>query len=405
MVTHLRTLCHWEAQRGIKVTVVAATDFDASAIGSESEPLHDALKPSYGELGPCDVGMDSLDVEPLSEEEAAELRDAVEVPREPPPPFNVYTTDIAASPHPLRDLRAAFAVAKAVAAFRIDLIHGHGLRGAWIAALAGRRARKPFLFTAHNLAPDKSGKLARMALRYVGGRASRIIAVSRAVAESMRPYAPASNIEVIPNGIDLAPFDHPTDRTALLTSVGVSEIPTHVVAAAGRLAPEKGFHVLIEAVPGVLDRFPGAHVVIAGEGPERPRLKAMVEERSLHGQVLLPGRVDDVAGLLSMADVVAIPSLSEGQGIVALEAMAARKPVVASRVGGLEETVKSAVTGLLVKPGDPGELAFALCSFLGDPKAREAMGRAGREVVEKEFTADMMVDRTVAVYRSCVPTA
>jgi glycosyltransferase involved in cell wall biosynthesis len=110
-----------------------------------------------------------------------------------------------------------------------------------------------------------------------------------------------------------------------------------------------------------------------------------------------------VPALLAAADVVAAPSLSEGQGIVALEAMAARKPVVASRVGGLEETVKSGITGLLVKPGDPGELAFGLLSFLSDPQAAQRMGQAGRELVEREYTVEKMVERTVAVYERIHP--
>jgi glycosyltransferase involved in cell wall biosynthesis len=298
---------------------------------------------------------------------------------------------IRSRPHPIDDLRAARATARFAKTH--DLIHGHGLRGAWIAALAARFARKPFVFTAHNLAPRTAGLLSRFALQYVVRHAARVICISHAVADSLKPYGlTGGKIALIPNGIDLAPYaaQHPTPNT---------QHQTPNIVALGRLSPEKGFSTLIDAAAYLRIQFPEARIAIAGDGPERASLAAQVSRLGLGEVVSLPGRVEDSAALLMGAEIVVVPSLEEGQGIVALEAMAARKPVVASHVGGLVETVEDGITGVLVPPGAPKALASALARLLSEPEAWEVMGAAGRARVEAEYTADKMVERTTAVYR------
>jgi glycosyltransferase involved in cell wall biosynthesis len=114
------------------------------------------------------------------------------------------------------------------------------------------------------------------------------------------------------------------------------------------------------------------------------------------------GYYQDIPDLLRSSEVVVIPSVVEGQGLVALEAMAACKPVVASRVGGLTETVREGVTGLLVPPNDPGALAQALQILLADEALRRRMGTAGRSLVEQEYRVDRMVEQTLALYRCCM---
>lgn len=313
----------------------------------------------------------------------------------------LFPVPITARPHPLHDLRAALQTARC--ARQADLLHGHGLRGAWIAALAAHFARAPFLFTAHNLAPVP-GRLTRALLGAALRRASAIIAVSQAVANSLAPLGLASEkIALIPNGIDLAPYDGDF-RWPVLQSKPQNP-RSKIVLSVGRLAPEKGFDTLIEAAPHVLAHSPDVRFIVAGDGPERDRLQNRVQERDLTDRFLLPGYVPDVPGLLSAADIVVVPSLSEGQGIVALEAMAARKPVVASRVGGLAETVEEGVTGLLVPPGDPAALADALLLLLEDAATRQRLGEAGRACVEARYTADRMVDSTAALYQRLVVQA
>jgi len=140
---------------------------------------------------------------------------------------------------------------------------------------------------------------------------------------------------------------------------------------------------------------PGAHLLLAGSGPEEDRLKALAVESP---GVQLLGRLDEIAPLLAAADVVAIPSRQEGQGIVALEAMAARRPVVATCVGGLVETIQEGETGLLVPAEDPRSFGEALAALLADPHRRRRMGEAGRARVTP-YTLERMIQRLETLYQ------
>lgn len=321
-----------------------------------------------------------------------ELLDATAIP--------VHFLPITPHPHPLYDLRASVQIA--CLARHTNLIHAHGLRGAWIGTIATRLVQKPLIVTAHNLVPLNAGRLARALLRFVMRRTCALIAVSQAVAEGLIPYGlDRARVTVIPNGIDLVPFDTPFDRSLLLRDLGLP-VEARIVAAVGRLSPEKGFNTLIAAAPQLMAGAPNVHLVLAGEGPERTRLEVQARSSGFSDRIRLPGYYPDIPSLLRASEVIAIPSRIEGQGIVALEAMAACKPVVASRVGGLAETVRDGMTGILVPPDDPGALAHALRDLLENETTRHQMGTAGRSLVEREYTVAQMVERTVAVYRGCM---
>lgn len=282
------------------------------------------------------------------------------------------------------------------------LLHAHGLRAAWVGVQVARLAGIPAIFTAHNLVTEL-GRVQRFVLCRMGRLASRIIAVSQAVKETLIAAGlPGEKIVVIPNGISLAPFETPGSRETVRAKYGIPP-DAPLVVAIGRLAPEKGFDVLLDALEHLQARFPDVHCILAGTGPEENTLRARADLQKV--RVVMPGFVEDTASLLAAADVVAVPSRQEGQGIVALEAMAARKPVVASYVGGLPETILGGETGLLVPPESPQELAGALTALLTDSERRAAMGEAGRKRVEAEFTVETMVRRIEAVYREVIDAA
>jgi glycosyltransferase involved in cell wall biosynthesis len=332
------------------------------------------------------VGLDRHSFTPTLFAPADFALSEVDVPRVP--------LAIAARTQPFADLRTIRQLEQLLAG-KFDIVHAHGLRGALIGVLAAHRAGVPSLFTAHNLVP-RSGLLQRSVLVLIGRHASAILAVSEAVAATLQESGiPAEKIVVIPNGVDLADFDAPVETAQIRAQFGVpADAP--LILAVGRFAPEKGFDVLIDAFARLQAQIPHVKLMLVGSGPLEEELRRRAA--SAGEGVVFAGQQADVAPFLHAADLVAIPSRQEGQGIVALEAMAARKPVVASRVGGLAETIVPDETGLLVPPEETAALAEALAGLLQDRAKREAMGAKGRQRVEKEYTAAQMVRRIEAVY-------
>ncbi len=193
--------------------------------------------------------------------------------------------------------------------------------------------------------------------------------------------------EVVYNGIRLEDFDG-----------GGAPAPARpYILAIGRLVPQKGFDLLIEAFAKA--SLQGCDLVIAGEGPEREALEALSRSLGKEGEVRFSGRVDRPAavGLFKGCDFFVLPSRREPLGIVNLEAMAAGKAVVAARVGGVPEIVEDGVTGLLFPGGDPGELSKALTRLSSDTALRDRLGAAGKARV-RDFAWPSIADSYVRIY-------
>jgi glycosyltransferase involved in cell wall biosynthesis len=222
--------------------------------------------------------------------------------------------------------------------------------------------------------------LDRFHLRYM----DRVVCVSAAQADRVRACGvPPEQIRVIRNAVQLSgpPMLAAKERLRALAGGGGP-----VVLAAGRLSPEKGFHVLVEAAVALLGRCPTARVVVCGEGVERPRLERRLSELGIADRVWLPGFRDDLNQLIPWADLVVLPSLTEGLPNVALEAAAAGVPVVATAVGGTPEVMIDGETSYLVPPADPAALADRIGDLLDDPAKARMFGTAGRSRVEKHFS-------------------
>ncbi len=175
-----------------------------------------------------------------------------------------------------------------------------------------------------------------------------------------------------------------------------------VILTLGRLVPRKGQDLVIRALPAVLEAVPEAVYLIVGDGPDRQRLEALAGEVGVADRVIFAGRVPDeeVVAYYNCADVMAMPSREEpetgdveGFGIVFLEANACGKPVVGGRSGGVVDAVADGVSGFLVDPHDPADLASRLIALLQDPDLARRMGKAGRERAAREFTWDRSAER------------
>jgi glycosyltransferase involved in cell wall biosynthesis len=280
----------------------------------------------------------------------------------------------------------------------IDLIHAHMFRAEMIGIRAAMAAGTPVvLATVHSSRVRSPGDVA--ALGALTPQIDRLIVPSRAIADKVRREGRRAPYTVIPNGVDLSRFALPAPPCTLRDeySIPCEEALIGVVA---RLEPEKGHQFLIEAFPGVLERAPKTWLAIVGEGSLWGNLRAQADALGppARDRIIFTGGRDDISALTADLDIAVLPSLREAQGISILEAMARRKPVVASAVGGIPEVLTDGVDGFLVPPRDSRALAEALGRLARSPSLRERIGEAGYRTVIERFSIDAMVRRVQEVY-------
>lgn len=293
------------------------------------------------------------------------------------------------------------AVEQLVAWFREwqpDVVHSHLYPAHLHASLAAVQAGvSAIVHTAHTLIMRPGDVLL--------GRLSRAvtIATSGAVLDLLVGAGlPRTNVELIYNGI--GPDHFRLDRRAIdraRAELDLGEGP--VVGTVARLSPEKGVDVLLRALRDVVEVVPSVTAVFVGDGPEAAALRQLVADLGIAKQVRFLGTREDVSVLNHLFDVFVLPSREEACPMALLEAMAAGRAVVATRVGGSPELVEHGVDGLLVPPESPNALARAVVNLLADAAAREAFGNAARAKVVARFTRDRMVSATLACYRRLMP--
>jgi glycogen synthase len=234
----------------------------------------------------------------------------------------------------------------------------------------------------------------------------RVIACSQYMADEITDYfqCPQEKIDVIPNGVDSDRFDA-LDGQDLSHFRSMYALPfEQVVFSVGRVVYEKGLHVLIRATPLILGQHPAAKIVIAGKGPELDWLRSLSWEVGVGEKVLLTGFISDQDRdrLFKTADCAVFPSLYEPFGIVALEAMAAKCPVVVSEVGGLQDVVQHAETGITVYPDDPASLAWGIVHTLQHPEWAAGRVEKAYRMVHEKYSWQRIACMTVDVYRQVI---
>ena len=265
----------------------------------------------------------------------------------------------------------------------------------------------PLVITAHSLHGEHEPATIEALMAPNLRAADRVIAVNDHIAEqAIGLGVDANRVRVIRSGVDTERFQ-PRDQRAARCALGVPETAL-LVLFVGNLEPRKQVDVLLRAMARLHAEQPRASLVIVGSGEgagaqdQTARLMALARDLGLENVVRFVGRLSDEQVLehYAAADVLALPSSSEAQGIVALEAMACGLPVVGSAVGGLAGAIDDRQTGRLVPPGESGPLADALQEVLSDRARCEAMGRAARSHVERNFAWSNSVAATIDVYRS-----
>lgn len=229
-----------------------------------------------------------------------------------------------------------------------------------------------------------------------------------AVSEAVRGHvigdlgADPHRVTVIRHGIEVPPPAERVAEAAACLRRGWGWPSAPVVGFLGRLSSVKGVGDFLEAVRLVLFRRPEARAVVVGDGPDRQALERLAGRLGLGPRVRFTGATWEPYAALAAMDCVVCPSRQEGLGFTVLEALAVARPIVVTGIGGVREVVEDGATGLLVPPGDRGQLVQAILRVLEDASGSAAMARAGRARVATEFTVDRMVDETVRVYSMAV---
>jgi glycosyltransferase involved in cell wall biosynthesis len=287
------------------------------------------------------------------------------------------------------DLGAVPKLKRAIESWKPDLVHLHTARATWLGGLAAKLAKVPAITTRRMDKPLKRGWRQRL---IYDSLVQRAVAISPAVEEALREGGvPSTKLAVIPSTVEPPP-DDPAARQRIRSSLEAGD-GTFVVLVLASLIRRKGIDVLLDA----LAKLTGLDFVawIAGEGPDRTALEAQAERLGLAPRVRFLGRREDPETLLAGCDLFVLPSRKEGLGVAALQAMAAGRAVVASRVGGLAD----ATVGPLVTPGDSEGLAQAIERLCRDPILRTELGAAGRARVRERFHPSQMVAAYEKLYR------
>jgi glycosyltransferase involved in cell wall biosynthesis len=287
-----------------------------------------------------------------------------------------------------------------------DIAHTHLIHADLYGLPAARRAGVPGAVSSrHNDNPFRRRPLIRLANRRAMRRADRVIAISGALADFVRRVegVPAEKVVTVRYGLD--PLDYPPDARAAARALFGGREGEAVIGFFGRLIEQKGVDTLLAAFEEVRRAHPHARLAVVGDGDQRAALEAQAAALGLNEAVTFAGWVPDAPSLMPGCEIVVMPSRWEGFGLVALEAMSAARPLVASRVSALPEIVADGETGLLVPPDDPAALADALNSLLADPARAGAMGRAGRARLADRFSVDRMIRETLAVYEAVLDTS
>lgn len=300
---------------------------------------------------------------------------------------------------------------------RPAIVHAHVSSGASfvrksLVLLVARASGCKTIFHLHGgsfrqYALEHSGVLMRRWIRHTIERSSLVIALSDSWAAFLSGFAPKARVAVVPNAVPMPAA--PATTTIATADAGapgtpVAAVPDRILFL-GRIEPAKGTAELLDAVARLAPRFPQLRLVMGGSG-DLDGLRRAAAERGIDGRIDLPGWLDAAArdAELACASVFCLPSHAEGLPMAVLEAMAAGKAVVASKVGGLPELIRDGENGLLVPPRDAAALAQALARLLDDAGLRSRLGAAARGTVETQYSTQAVCGRLAAIYNDLAGT-
>ena len=295
----------------------------------------------------------------------------------------------------------ALQLARILCARKIRILHSHMFQSSLVASPVGRLCRVPVVVeTPHIREVWRKEKGWIKSHYFIDRMVGRTVTHYIAVSEANREYLvhakglPAGKMIVIRSASDISRWDPARPvPLALKRSLGFGD-DDPVMLVAGRLEPQKGHAVLLQAMPAVLCQFPRARLVCVSGGSLREELERITRELGIQDAVRFVGYQPDLVEWYALADFTVLPSLFEGLPLAPIESLAAGRAVVATAVDGTPEVVLDGQTGLTVPPGDPARLAEAICRLIADPALRLQLARAGRAHVVERFGLQKLINET-----------
>ena len=300
------------------------------------------------------------------------------------------------------DLKLAFSIREFIKKNRVDIIHCHGYKSNFYGLLASK-GQVPSVTTNHNwLTAHWKLKtyclLDSLWIRFF----DRIVAVSNEVKRDMLRYKiPEKKIRVIDNGIAIERFEKLVETKNMKNQLGFEE-KIRIIGTIGNLGTEKGHIYLLEAAKQILDVVKDLKFLIIGDGRLRKPLEEKSEELGIKKHVIFTGQRKDIPELLMAMDIFVLPSIKEGLPIALLEAMAAKRPVIATRVGAIPKVIENRDIGVLVEPKDIKGLRDAIMNLLNDPGRMNLLARKGFDRVCMDFSSDEMGKNYLKLYNELI---
>ena len=306
---------------------------------------------------------------------------------------------------PIKDFRALLSIIWLLSKEKPDIVHTHSSKGGILGRLAAKIAGVPnIIHTPHGHVfyghfGTIASKIFLWAEKIFSRFTDRMVALTDGEKDDYinLSVCPPEKLFKIHSGVDVKKFMHANgNRVEKRRSLGLDQNEA-VIGFVGWLLPIKGPDYLLKAMDYVWQGHPEASLVLVGKGGMDVDLRAEALKKNANGKVKFLGWREDVDEIMPLFDMLVLPSLNEGMGRVLVEAMAAGKPVVASRVGGIPDLVRHAETGYLVPPADEKALADGIKKLLDDPERAKQMGLRGREHC-RQFSIEAMIDKLDKLY-------
>ena len=297
------------------------------------------------------------------------------------------------------DLKAILSIRNFVKNNNIDIVQTHGYKSNFYALFATLFKNIPLIATCHPWVKTSRriktyAKIDKFLLR----KFDRIVAISYEVNQEILNAGISGNkIFIVDNGINVSRFEKKFDVEKIRQQFGIP-IDSKVIGTVGRLSLEKGHFTLLEAAEKIIKKDPAVFFIITGDGVLKEKLEHKAKELKIEKNMLFTGTINDIPELLSIFDIFVLPSLMEGLPMALLEAMAAKKPIIASKVGSIPKLIVPDETGLLVEPGDVSNLEKSIIELLKNKNKADRLAQNGYKTIVNKFSSKIMARKYIGIY-------